>query len=234
MDDFDTAPHLQKTIDVLTGELGSFTDGQLKALHDAESASDKPRAGMVKAIHAEQSARAHNAAVEEVLKFAQDKGVRIYTDNDMSQVVEALKNEHGDRISSLEAALLERDGATPAKAKDPEPRMLSLTGEAEAPYGRIAFSDDQGMTLADLPELEFGPGAFEQDRARRRVILTQPIVFPESARRTEVSKVWLLGTNGKAVAFAQMVTPLAVGGGSRATIPAGHLAFNGVADAPTA
>lgn len=224
MSDFDTGPVLEKSIEAVTADLGTFSDEQLQQLHDAESEASKPRSGMLKAIHAELAARDATKREKEVLEFAESKGVRVFTGDE----VEILMADHGERIQSLEAALVARDGATPAKASDAQPRTLSVTGDAEAPFIKIAFTGDDDVTLADLPELDFGPGAFTFDRTRKMVTLDQPIVFPEAARKTEVAKVWLIGANGKAAAVSSMVTPLSVGGGTRATIPAGHLAFHGI------
>lgn len=209
-----------KTIDEAVAAFAGLSVEDLKALHDAESAATK-RKGLLAAIDGELAARELVEKENEIRALADDAGVKVYFASD----IDAIKDGHEDRIAKLEAALSAVEAETPAKGLAAQPRKLAIVGNAEGPFLRIAFTDADDMTLPDLPELEFSKGAFEIDVKRKTVTLKQPIVFPVAVRRTEVSAAWLVGVNGDAVACSRLVIPLSVGGGTRAKINGGFLAF---------
>lgn len=240
MTDFNPAEVLKGSIPDLTAKFGDFDDAQLQALHDHENGKDgQKRAGMLSALHAEQGNRDLNAKTKAAIEAAAKDGVKLFGQADLDAAraenpdLKALQDQHAettkgfeDRIAALEADLRKAKGRQPAKAVAAKPRQLGLTGEADFDTSyRIAFTDSQDTTIAGLPELEFGEGDFELDRGTQGRVLTQPITFPEGVSRTEVKKVWLVDSNGKAAAVAELVSALPVGGGHASSIPAKFLAF---------
>jgi hypothetical protein len=222
---------LKGSIEDIKGKFADFDDDTLKAIATAEGKGAK-RAGLLSAIESEQGSRKLTTRAAELQESAKGEGVTLHTDADVQKLVdERMAGEQAalaEQVKTLEQQLATaKKRVSPAKAVKAEaPRKLSLTGEAgdDQPL-RVAFTGDDDMTVADLPELEFGEGDFEVDRSGGGVILTQPIEFPEGASRTPIRKVWLVGANGKAAAVAPLVNPLPVGGGQRATIPAKFLRF---------
>lgn len=223
MSKFDPATVLKGSITDVTAAFGDYDDAQLTALHDHESGKDgAKRDGMLSAIHSEQSSRELTAKTKAAIDAAKkDHGVDLVAKADL----DAAKDDHEQRIAALEADLKVAKGRQPARAVKPEkPRKLSITGEGEAKGAtRVAFTDAEDTTIVGLPELEFGEGDFTPQAGG--IVLDQPIRFPEGVSRTEVSKVWLVDNDGKAVAVSPLVNPLPVGGGTSASIPEGFLSF---------
>lgn len=228
--EYDLAELVKGSVDSITDKLGELSNDELVQLATLEAAATRPRTSLEKAISSEQAAREQNAKAIELQKLAAEDGVKLFTEADMRDV----QADHDQRIKSLEAQLITLQGATPAKPVDAEPRVLSITGEAAIELTRVAFTDEHDKTLPDLPELEFAASAFSEERLIGGIVLNEPIVFPESARRTAISKVWLLDGDGKAGAVVELPNPLAVGGGSRASFPGKSLRFDRPQGTPSA
>lgn len=225
---------LALSVAAISARFGELDDAALKDLHDLEQAQGaKARSTLLTAIHAEQEARVRNAKAQEMVAAARAEGLAVYSRADL----EAIQADYHKRLQALEEKLAKAQGATPASAVPSDPRVLSVTGDAEAPFCRVAFSDSENRTLPGLPDLQFSESAFAPSASlvrggggagKRDVILQQPIVFPEGGRRGEVCKVWLVGANGKAAAVVELVNPLPIGGGLKGRLPEGSLRFDGV------
>ncbi|WP_288806280.1 hypothetical protein [uncultured Novosphingobium sp.] len=212
---------IKSTIDDIVAAFPTLDDAELAALREAEIAAAN-RTGMLKAIDVEQAARALLAREQSIKELAAEQGVTIFTASD----IDALRVEYDERFSAMEAKLRDAEAGTVAQAVPSTVRKLAIVGMAVGPFHRIAFTGSDDMTLADLDDLEFQAGAFKLDHSRRTISLEQPIVFPIGAKRSEVTKAWLLGADGDPVSVVNFVNPIAIGGGTNARIPAGHLAFH--------
>ncbi|KPH59179.1 hypothetical protein [Novosphingobium sp. ST904] len=216
---------LKVNVDDGIAAFSTLSDDELAAFAAAEAAATN-RKSLLKAIATEQEARAHTAKEQKIIALAADAGVRVFTDADVRALIEETKMEQNERIAALEIKLADAEAGTTAQEVAAQPRKLAVIGNAEGPCLRIAFTGSDDMTIQELPELEFQRGAFKFDHSRRVVSLEQPIVFPIAVRRTEITKAWLVGKNGDAAAVCEFISPLAVGGGTRAKINAGHLSFS--------
>lgn len=220
---------LALSVDAIKAKFGELDDAALIALHDAEEAAGaKARSTLLGAIHAEQEARARTEIAKELVAQAEEQGVKLYTADDIAVLQ--------GQIDDIKAKLALAEAGSPAKAVSSEPRVLSVTGEAEGALCRLAFTGNDGKTIAGLPDLEFPEGAFKHlpplvrgaASETRSVTLEQPVVFPEGIKRAEVAKIWLVGENGKAASVCSLVNPLPIGGGSQGRFPAGSLRFDGL------
>lgn len=207
-------------IDDVVAAFSTLDDAELTALRAAEVEAAN-RSSLLKAIDAEQAARELLAREQSIKELAAEQGVTIFTNSDIA----TLRSEYDERFSALEEKLRDAEAGTVAEAVPSSIRKLAIVGTATGPFRRIAFTGADDMTLADLDDLEFQAGAFKVDYSRRTISLEQPIVFPISVRRSEVMKAWLLGAEGEPVSVVRFVNPIAIGGGTNARIPAGHLAF---------
>lgn len=208
------------TIDDAVAEFATLDDAALKALFDAEENSSK-RKGLLAAIKSEQGAREHQGKVSQIVTLAAESGVKVYTEDE----VNALRAEHDERISALEAKLgVVADAGVVEEVTTAKARKLVI-GRATAAPAIIAFTGDDDTTLPDLADLTFRQSAFAVNRSREMLELHAPIEFPVSARRAEITKVWLLDANEVPVSFVRLVGPVTIGGSSRTRLPSGFLAF---------
>lgn len=234
--------------------LGQFSPAELEQIDEAEKAGEK-RKGLRDAIEAERVSRAKDAddslamaneaakragrspidgegakeiAEENAQLKAQVEQLESDRDTATTQYDEAIKGlrEQNDKLKSeLAAAKKSAGGRQPAKGKVAKPRTLALGAAAIEGATTVAFTGEDGRTIPDLPELEFSEGAFRKARMGGGLELTEAIRFPQSVKKTQVSKIWLVDDKGNAAAVAQLVNPLTVGGGTNATIPANSLVF---------
>lgn len=224
--EYDLPELLNGTIDMVSSKLGELGDGPLNALIALEKGRENPRTGMLAAIdreiemrreQAEQAANAKIAAAREAGEQSREAEVRQLRDQ-----LDAMKKT----VDQLEEA---------AKLPPPPPaetefgtRDLVLDARAGEATG-VVFATADHRTIAELPALQFGEGAFEA--TRDGVALDRDVTIDgKTLPRVQIGEVWLIDGEGRGKGVFRLRVPLAVGGGQSASWRKGDLRFTILGD----
>ena len=113
----------------------------------------------------------------------------------------------------------------PATARAAIALELDVMADGEAAHN-VMFADASGKSISELGVLHFDAADFvasPQDPGAR--LLNKAIDFPTGVQAASVAAVWLIDGEGRPARVCNLMTPLPVGGGRQASIPAGFLPF---------
>jgi hypothetical protein len=104
---------------------------------------------------------------------------------------------------------------------------LELDEGADGDAARtVMFADANGWSMLELGALHFDAADFVPNPLNPDSrLLNKAIVFPTGSEAASVAAVWLIDPEGRPARECRLMTPLPVGGGRQASIPAGFLPF---------
>lgn len=210
--EYDLAELLKGNVDSIIAKLDELAPVELMTLLQMEKAAEKPRVTVTGAVGHELEQRDKQAQAEQA-KAIED--ARADERAKAAAEIEALKK----RVDALE----DEDAEAAALAEDlPACELIEADPEADVP-AKVVFTGTDGRTLAALPMLTFGEGAFECRPTG--FVLNRKIELPQFGDRTTLAAVWAVDADNRPVGAARLMKPLQFGGGIRAELSSGSLLF---------
>lgn len=147
--------------------------------------------------------------VDEKLKAAESSEADLVADN--AAAAEKLAKKNKSKAISLPA--LKKDAVRPTPAE------VTGTGKCS-----LAFAGEDDVPLKGFPPLAFTDVDFEQEGDH--AVLQTSITFPVQGDGGDLSSIWMLDEDGKAVSNIRLFSTLRIGGGHQAMLPKRHLRFS--------
>lgn len=219
--EYDLPVMLDGTVDSVVAKLGEQSDGNLQALIALEKHRENPRTTLIAAIEREIEARREQAEGEANAKIAAAREAG-------EKAREAEVQDLRDQLEAMRKTVDQLEEAAKLPPAPPEEtefgtRDLVLDARAGEATG-IVFATADHRTIAELPALQFGEGAF--DATTDGVALDRDVTIDgKTLPRVQIGEIWLIDAEGRGKGVFRLRVPLAVGGGQSAAWRKGDLRF---------